>query len=115
MLIAIATEEQLVRPVQALQSPKSAVAASDAKLPTVTVLLSDESDWKLYFSIDGYNRWMKRQMEAVVGPVFGGPVVRPFPASPPIGAAGGATGNAMWAEVAVPADTLRGIGDFLHQ
>jgi hypothetical protein len=115
VLIAIATEEQLARPVQSLQSAKSAVAASDAKLSAVTALLGDESDWKLYFSIDGYNRWMKRQMEAVVGPVFGGPVVRPFPASPPIGAAGGATGNAMWAEVAVPADTLRGIGDFLHQ
>jgi hypothetical protein len=115
VLMAIATEEQLARPIQVLQSAESAGAESDAKLPMVTALLSDDSDWKLYISIDGYNRWMKRQMEAVVGPVFGGPVVRPFPASPPIGAAGGATGSAMWAEVAVPADTLRGIGEFLHQ
>jgi hypothetical protein len=115
VLMAIASQEQLAGPLRAIQGTQSAPDANDSKLPTVAELLTGDSDWWLYFSIDGYNRWLKRQMEAVVGPVIGGPVVRPFPASPPIGAAGGATNNTVWAEVAVPADTLRGIGDFLHQ
>lgn len=115
VLMAVASEDQLGKPLRAIQQSPTEASADDAKLPAVAKLLTGNSDWRFYFSIDGYNRWLKRQMEAVVGPVIGGPIVRPFPASPPIGAAGGATNNTVWAEVAVPADTLHSIGDFLHQ
>jgi hypothetical protein len=114
VLLSIAFEEQLARPIRAIQDKREAPATDDGKLHLVMPLLTGESDWQLYLSLDGYNRWLKRQMEAIVGPFIGGPIVRPFPESPPIGAAGGASQGTVWAEVAVPAETLRGIGQFLH-
>jgi hypothetical protein len=114
VLLSIASEDQLTTPIRVIQNKHLAKAAEDGKLQAVTQLLVGESDWRLYLSLDGYNHWLKRQMEAIVGPVIGGPIVRPFPASPPVAAAGGTTHDMVWAEVAVPADTLRGIGQFLH-
>jgi hypothetical protein len=114
VLISMATQDQLTKPLHTLLSKASATAKDDGKMQSAAQLLSGESDWRLYFSLDNYNHWLKRQMEAIVGPAIGGPIVRPFPESPPIGAAGGAAQNMVWAEVAVPADTLRGIGQFLH-
>jgi hypothetical protein len=114
VLASMASEDQLAAPIHALQSKTAKSVADDGKIQSVTPLLAGEPNWRLYFSLDGYNGWLKRQMEAIVGPVIGGPIIRPFPASSPIGAAGGSADNAVWAEVAVPADTLRGIGQFIH-
>jgi hypothetical protein len=114
VLASMASEDQLAEPIRALQSKTAKPATDDDKMRSVAQLLAGEPDWRLYFSLDGYNHWLKRQLEAIVGPAIGGPIVRPFPESPPIGAAGGAAQNMVWAEVAVPADTLRGIGQFLH-
>jgi hypothetical protein len=114
VLISMATQDQLLKPIQAILGAPQSSAKDDGKTQSASQLLTGDADWRLYFSLDGYNHWLKRQMEAIVGPVIGGPIVRPFPESPPIGAAGGAAQNMVWAEVAIPADTLRGIGQFLH-
>jgi hypothetical protein len=42
-------------------------------------------------------------------------VVPDFPASPPVGLAGGVEGSVVWIELAVPIETIRGIGTYLHQ
>ena len=113
-LLSMASQDQLSAPIRVLQGKAATQAADDGKLQAATQLLKGNSDWQLSVSLDGYNHWLKRQLEAIVGPVIGGPIVRPFPESPPIAAAGGTDQNMIWAEVAVPADTLRGIGQFMH-
>jgi hypothetical protein len=49
-------------------------------------------------------------MNAITGPVFGGPLVKQFPASPPLGAAGGIGERGLWADFVVPAQTVRALG-----
>ncbi len=78
-------------------------------------LLPREADWRLMVSPQGHTRWLKRQMEAMLGPVIGAPAVRQFPSSLPIGAAGGFTAHEIWADAAVPAETIRACGQYLHQ
>jgi hypothetical protein len=114
VLVSMASEDQLAAPFRAMQHKTATPATDDGPMQSVKQLLAGEPDWRFYFSLDGYNRWLKRQLEAIVGPVIGGPIVRPFPESPPIGVAGGAAENTVWAEVAVPADTLRAVGQFMH-
>jgi hypothetical protein len=115
VLLSVASDDQLPGPIRELMDKRSDQKTVDAKLrPATNLLTSGEPDWRLYFSIDGYNHWLKRQMEAIVGPVIGGPLVRPFPDTPAVGAAGGASQEMVWAEVAVPAETLRGVGQFLR-
>jgi hypothetical protein len=76
--------------------------------------LPEEADWRLFFSPHGYTNWSARQMDAIVGvPVIGGPLVKEFAATPPIGAAGGVKNKVLWAEVAVSAETTRGAGEYL--
>jgi hypothetical protein len=113
VLLSMASQDQLSAPIRVLQG-KAATQAVDEKLQAATQLLKGNSDWQLSVSLDGYNQWLKRQLEAIVGPVIGGPIVRPFPESPPVAAAGGTDKDVIWSEVAVPADTLRGIGQFMH-
>ena len=78
-------------------------------------MLAKQSDWRLYVSPHGYSEWLRRQMDAILGPVIGGPVVREFPASPPIGLAGGVEGSVVWSEFALPAATVRGVGKYLRE
>jgi hypothetical protein len=73
-------------------------------------LLPGESDWRVFFSPHGYNQWRARKMNAITGPVFGGPLVKDFPASPPVGAAGGVKDQELWADFVVPAQTIRAFG-----
>jgi hypothetical protein len=73
-------------------------------------LLPGESDWRVFFSPHGYNRWLARKMNAITGPVFGGPLVKEFPTSPSVGAAGGIKEHELWADVAVPVQTIRALG-----
>jgi hypothetical protein len=108
-LLAAATPEQVVASLETL----------DLKHPNdwnrdpfgiVNGLLPGESDWRLFFSPHGYNRWLARKMNAITGPVFGGPLVKDFPASPPVAAAGGVKKHEVWADFIVPAQTIRALG-----
>jgi hypothetical protein len=108
-LLAAATPEQVVAFLETL----------DLKHPNdwnrdpfgiVNGLLPGESDWRLFFSPHGYNRWLARKMNAITGPVFGGPLVKDFPASPPVAAAGGVKKHEVWADFIVPAQTIRALG-----
>jgi hypothetical protein len=114
VLLAMATQDQLASPLRMMGEQKSTSDDVEPSRPTAQ-LLTSSSAWRCYLSLGGYNHWLKRQMEAIVGPVIGGPIVRPFPEVPPMGAVGGMTdGTVVWAEATVPADTLRAIGQFVH-
>jgi hypothetical protein len=87
-------------------------ASDRSELRDTAKLLDDAHDWQLFFSPHGYTAWMKRQMDAVLGPVIGGPVVPQFPKSPPLGIAGGVDGNVLWIEAAAPIETIRSAATF---
>jgi hypothetical protein len=59
--------------------------------------------------------WKSRESAAIVGTeVIGGPLVKQFPTAPPIGIAGGVSAGELWIDIALPADTIRGAGDYLQ-
>jgi hypothetical protein len=114
VLVAAANEAQLAKVIATLgKTPQPAIDRNE--LRDAEVLLSKQSDWRIYASPHGYNEWLKRQMDAILGPVIGGPVVPDFPASPPVGLAGGVEESVVWIELAVPIETIRGIGTYLHK
>jgi len=45
--------------------------------------------------------------------VIGGPIVNPYPPSPPIGVTGGAKDYELWVDAVAPSGTIRGAGEFL--
>jgi hypothetical protein len=116
VLLAAATQEQAAEAiVQLSQAVPQSKVADDTRMRTTAGLLPADADWRLYFSPHGYNHWLKRQMDAVLGPVIGGPVVRDFAASPPIGVVGGLDDDTAWVELALPAETQKAIRKYVGQ
>jgi hypothetical protein len=76
-------------------------------------LLPERADWRAFFSPHGYTTWKARETAAIVGTeVIGGPLVKEFPAAPPVGLAGGLQDDEVWLDIAVPASTIRGAGAY---
>jgi hypothetical protein len=118
VLLAAATRKQAAQAVELLgrSRTEAGVTSSDnGQLRAAHELLAEHAAWRLYFSPHGYIHWLGRQMDAVLGPVIGGPVVRDLPASPPIGAVGGLTEQTAWVEVALPAETLQALSNYVRQ
>ena len=84
VLVAGATREQAASALKLLSPDESPRWDADST-SEANGMLSEDSAWRVFFSPHGYNRWRKRQTDAVVGPVIGGPLVRTSmrPASPP--------------------------------
>jgi hypothetical protein len=114
-LLAAATPEQAATVVERL-SRKRPIEWNQSQLAAANALFPEQAQWRAYFSPHGYTTWLSRQMDAIVGvPVVGGPLVKQFPDSPPIGAAGGIRDGELWVDVAVPVETIRGAGGYLQQ
>jgi len=114
VLLAVANETQIAQAIATIDKaarPGTAVA----ELRDTAKLLDETSAWQLFVSLHGYGEWLRRQMDAILGPVIGGPVVSPFPTSPPVGFAGGVAGRIVWAEMAVPLETIRAGGKYLRK
>lgn len=111
VLLASATEDQVAAVVETMKA-KADRKNQPAELQAAAQLLGAESGWKLFVSPGGYTAWLKRQMEAVLGAVIGGPTVPQFLPSPPFGFAGGVDGNVVWVEAAAPIETIRGAGKY---
>lgn len=105
VLLANGTSAQAERMIAALEQGGGA-GPQPEPIETTSALLPPEAAWRIFFSPHGYSNWLESQMNAVVGPVIGGPAIRDFPASPPIGAAGGFSRSGAWVDVAVPRETL---------
>lgn len=114
VLLAAATEEQVDGVLRTLESANG-TASGPVELEAAATLLPRDSAWQLYVSPYGYTTWLRRQMDAVLGPVIGGPIVHAFPATPPVGLAGGVDGRKIWLEVAAPIDTIRGLRHYVEQ
>lgn len=111
VLLAAATEKQVAQVIE--EMTKRPLRVSDpGELRATLELLSPDHAWFVCVSPSGYTSWLKRQMDAVLGAVIGGPIVPQFPVSPPLGFAGNVHGNVIWVEAAVPIQTLRGAGRF---
>jgi hypothetical protein len=110
VLVAVATENQATPLVDVLSHNE--LTKWDER---INRLLPGDADWRVMINPQGHTRWLKRQMEAMLGTVIGAPLVRQFGPSPPIGAAGGFKPNEIWADAAIPADTIRATGEYLHQ
>jgi hypothetical protein len=111
VLLAAATPEQIASTLQAL----AVIQPNDWNRDPLGVtnrLLPREADWRAFFSPNGYTKWNARKMNAITGPVFGGPLIKEFPASPPIGAAGGVNERELWADFAAPVQTIRALGAY---
>ncbi|HJQ78787.1 MAG TPA: hypothetical protein VJ828_02475 [Lacipirellulaceae bacterium] len=111
VLLAAATPEQIASILQALDVNLPNDWNGDP-LGVANRMLPREADWRVFFSPNGYTKWHARKMNAITGPVFGGPIVKEFPASPPIGAAGGLNERGFWADFAVPAQTIHALGTY---
>jgi hypothetical protein len=114
-LLAAATPDQLAMMLDRLDR-KRPIDWTAPQLAAANHLLPDEAAWRAFFSPHGYTTWAARQMDAIVGaPVIGGPLVKEFPATPPIGVAGGIRGEELWLDIAVPLETIRGAAEYLQK
>jgi hypothetical protein len=110
-LMAMATAEQVAAMLRTLEL-KQANNWDRELLGITNRMLPQEADWRVFFNPHSYSKWLSRKMHAITGPVFGGPLVKEFAASPPIGAAGGVKAAELWADVAVPVQTIQAVGAF---
>jgi hypothetical protein len=107
VLLAMATPDQMTTILKALDR-KQKLDWNRGDLSDVSALLPAQSDWRFFVDPDRYVDWLRRETAAVVGvPVIGGPLVKEFPASPPIGLAGGFRANELWLNVAALAPTVK--------
>ena len=114
VLLSAATRKQLAEMIDHVRHAPQR-AAEPAETAEAAKLLAADRAWQVFVSPHGYSEWLRRQMDAILGPVIGGPVVPQFPESPPVGIAGGVADNVVWAEVALPIETIRGYGKFSHR
>jgi hypothetical protein len=111
-LLASATPEQVTAALDLLDR-KQPHDWKHQDLSSADSLLPPESAVRIFFSPSGYNRWLRRLMDAMVGTnVIGGPLVKEFPVSPPIGLAADATGRELRADVAIPAKAIEAAGTY---
>jgi hypothetical protein len=111
-LLAAATPQQATDIIERLRQERP-IDWSTAETGATNRLLPTDSDWRLFFSPHGYTTWLTRQMDAITGPVLGGPIVKRFPPCPPVGAVGGVNDDGeLWADIVVPAQTIQSTPDF---
>ena len=109
-LLAAATTEQVTSALKALDRKQpvewTASEYADASRP-----LPPNSEWRFFFSPHRYYEWLRRESTLIIGvPVIGGPLVKEYPASPPIGLAGGLRNRELWLDIAAPAETIKSAG-----
>jgi len=113
ILLASATPDQVANALTAFDRKRRIEWRGD-QLSETNTLLPVEADWRLFIDLHRFADWSRREAGAVVGvPVIGGPLVREFPASPPVGLAGGFRGGELWLDAAVPSLTLKSADTFL--
>jgi hypothetical protein len=120
VLLAVASEEQVGKVLDRIgKRDATSDAANNESVPQElkqpTELVAAKREWQVFVSPHGYTEWMRRQMDAILGAVIGGPVVPDFAVSPPVGLVGGVDGQVVWAEMAVPAQTIRAAGKYLKR
>jgi hypothetical protein len=110
VLLASGTSEQVTAALKSLDR-KLPVDWKASEFTDAARLLPSNADWQVFFSPHRYYDWLRRETALIVGvPVIGGPLVKDFPASPPIGVAGGLRNRELWFDVAIPGATIKSAG-----
>jgi hypothetical protein len=113
VLLTAATADQVTAAVAALNE-KQAIDWNRGGLGECNGLLPAESDWRVFVDAHRYLDWQRREQSAIAGvPIIGGTLVRDFPASPPVGIAGGFRGGELWLEAAALAPTVKSADTYL--
>jgi hypothetical protein len=105
VLLAAATPEQLAAALETIDR-KQPVGWDSQPIADVNRLLPREADWRVFFSPHQHNAWRRREMNAITGPVIGGPIVNEFPPAPPVGLAAAVRDGELRIDTAIPAQTL---------
>jgi hypothetical protein len=109
-VLARATEDQVAAMLEQLDR-KQPLDWQQPPFGDIDRLLPSQADWRAFYSPHGHTTWKARESAAIVGTeVIGGPLVKEFPAAPPIGFAGSVTSGEFSLDIAVPAETIRGAG-----
>jgi hypothetical protein len=114
ILLANATRSQTERIVAELSSEKPRLLDA-AHVQAAKSILSQQPGWEVYFHPEAYTKKLSKQKDAELGEVVGGPVVDLFPAGPAIGCQLQWQPDAIHIELAAPAETLRGLGQYLGE
>jgi hypothetical protein len=110
VLLASGTTEQVTAALKSLDR-KLPVDWKASEFTDAARLLPPSAGWQVFFSPHRDYDWLRRETALIVGvPVIGGPLVKDFPASPPIGIAGGLRNRELWFDVSVPAATIKSAG-----
>jgi hypothetical protein len=113
VLIASAMPDQIAKALKAFDR-KQKIEWKGDQLSECNALLPAESDWRIFVNLHRYFDWVGREASAVVGvPVIGGPLVKSFPASPPIGIAGGIRDDEVWLDAVALGPTIKSADTYL--
>ena len=113
VLLAAGTAEQVTAELKVLDRNQP-IDWSRGELAECNALLPAEADWRLFIDAHRYVEWLRRQAAAMVGvPVIGGPLVKDFPAAPPVGLAGGFREGEFWLDAAAPIATIKSADIYL--
>jgi hypothetical protein len=113
-LLAGATPEQAATMLSQLDR-KQVVDWQRPPFAEANRFLPEKAAGRIFLSPHGFTSWKAREMAAIVGTeVIGGPLVKEFSASPPIGVAGGLNNDELWLDIAIPAETIRAAGTYLQ-
>ena len=115
VLLAEATPDQMTA-VLNVYDKKRKIDWNRGELSETNALLPAESDWRVFIDPHRYFDWQRREMATVAGvPIIGGALVRDFPASPPIGIAGGFREGELWLEAAALAPTVKNADAYFNR
>jgi hypothetical protein len=113
VLLAAATPDQMTAALKVL-GEKQNIDWNRNGLRECNALLPAESDWRVFVDPHRYLDWQRREQAAIAGvPIIGGTLVRDFPASPPVGIAGGFCDGELWLEAAALAPTVKSADTYL--
>jgi len=107
VLLASATPDQITAMLKVIDQ-KRPVEWNRGEMSESNALLPADAEWRAFVDLHRYFDWKRREMMAIIGvPVIGGPLVRDFPASPPVGLAGALRDGELRLDAAVLAPTLK--------
>jgi hypothetical protein len=79
-------------------------------------LLPGDAPFVAYISPKGCVDWFRRMMNVMMGAFGGGgPVIREYPDTPPVGIAAGLEGRVIETDVVLPAEMLQGLSGFIRE
>ncbi|HEX5471784.1 MAG TPA: hypothetical protein VFW73_07845 [Lacipirellulaceae bacterium] len=113
VLVALATQQQVEATLK-LFDRKQAINWNRDATKECNGLLPADADWRLFFDPHRYVDWEQRLATATIGvPIIGGPLVRTFRDSPPIGIAGRFQNRELRLDAVALAPTIKSAFDFV--